>query len=161
MCLLFLFSKISLLLLSVELQLDGDWLGQQEDALPLIFVWYQGGFSKELRNFFYLESSGAKHSDCVIFGDSDLALFRWLSTFRPFLWAGDFCGCSLGSSSWINVSVPQPHTDFLPTARAGEIWGGCILRVNIAHVQRKWAVFTQSLSTPALCLTVGSSSWGR
>lgn len=38
MCLLFLFSKISLLLLSVELQLDGDWLGQQEDALPLIFV---------------------------------------------------------------------------------------------------------------------------
>lgn len=96
----FYFQKYPILLLSVELQLDGERLGQQEDGSASEFSCdTRAGFPRRLRNLFYSESFGAKHCDCVIFGNSNLALFRWLSAFLPFLWVGDSCGCSWGSSS--------------------------------------------------------------
>lgn len=73
----FIFKNIPpILLLSVELQLAteagtggrGLYLRASRDA--------RVGFPGRLRNVFHQESSGAKYANCVIFGNSDLALFR-------------------------------------------------------------------------------------
>lgn len=89
----------TILLLSVGLQLDPE-AGTAERE-PCFWVSHDAGvgFPKRWRNLFYQESSGAKYSNCVIFGSSDLALCRRLSTFLLLRWGGDFCGCTSGSSS--------------------------------------------------------------
>lgn len=89
----------TILLLSVELELDPE-AGTAERE-PCFWASRDAGlgFPKRWRNLFYQESSGARYSNCVIFGSSDLALCWWLSTFLLLRWGGDFCGCTSGSSS--------------------------------------------------------------
>lgn len=72
----FYFQKYLILLLSVVLQLHGEGWDSRKTALLLSFLRYQDGFSKEIEESLLLGIFWSKAFGCVIFGNSNLALFR-------------------------------------------------------------------------------------